>query len=83
LVAFRSASESSAPPQFCLGVSKLFRVRSVWFGGGGRCGCHGSHGNLDGVWCHVEVVVGGYEVVVVLTMSSVETLMWCYNLQDL
>jgi hypothetical protein len=42
----------------------LFRFRSVWFGGGGRRGCHDS---LDGVW-YVEVVVGGgYEVVVVPT----------------
>ncbi|KAK2422473.1 hypothetical protein QL285_033005 [Trifolium repens] len=52
----RSAPECSTPPQFCLGVSKLFQFRSVWFGGGGQRGCHDS---LDGVWCHVEVVIGG------------------------
>jgi hypothetical protein len=32
LVPFRSVSESFAPPLFCLGVSKLFRFRSIWFG---------------------------------------------------
>ncbi|WJX67662.1 hypothetical protein P8452_52110 [Trifolium repens] len=40
-----SAPECSTPPQFCLGVSKLFQFRSVWFGGGGQRGCHDS---LDG-----------------------------------